>query len=1243
MDKTFAYKPGILDIDPNSANATREWRHWKTIFTNYTQDFQDRIPNQLRALISCVSSTVFEFIETCEDIKSALERLDSIYIKKPNEIFARHLLATRKQGQNESIDEFFQSLERLRRDCNFKDRTAKQIGDEAVRDAFICGILSTAIRQRLLENKDLDLRTAYDQASTLDLAQKTNASVYTPNNPYVAAITPGGETASYRGEIEEGDSEIIAAAPFNPNQQRKTGNNNYNPNAGRNNNFQRKARPYNQNFNAGKNNACFFCGVVPYHKRSVCPAREVTCFRCATPGHYAKLCRSIPASNATIHTASCISIGTTKIPSGLSHAATSVTVGDRTLNALIDSGASENFINDEIAKSLSLKIFPLSKNVSMAQSSFNSRSNGYVVVDFKLDLNGKHYTSIRLTIMENLCCDFVLGWEFQSRHKKVTFEYGGDLPELIVKSADACFVLKAADVTEPTLFPGISMKCRPIATKSRRFSEEDNNFIVTEVEKLLQDEIIEPSISPWRAQVVVVKDATKPQKKRLCVDYSQTINIYTEQDAFPLPRISDLITKLAKYKYFSTFDLKTAYHQIKIKESDKKFTAFEANGQLFQFTRLPFGVTNGVPAFQRAMNNIVKSEKLIDTFPYLDNVIIGGETEEEHDKNVENFLKVVKERDLTLNDSKTIEKVTSLNTLGYCVGQGKIKPDPERMKPLQELPLPTNMNILKRVRGMFAYYAKWIPEFSDKIQPLVTADRFPLGEKAQQAFNTLKSELCEATLWTIDENLPLQLESDASDYAISAVLSQSGRPVAFMSRSLQASEKNYNIVEKEALAIIEAVRKWKHLLSPCRFKLYTDARSVSFMYDNRRRTKVKNAKINEWRMELGELTFDIEYRPGKNNVAADTFSRTHCASINSQSSVLVELHEKLCHPGVSRLVHFIRSRNLPFSTEDVKRTCASCKICAELKPRFYRPTEGTLIRATGPMQRLSIDFKGPLPTASRNPYLLVIVDEYSRFPFLYSCPDMQTSTVIKCLELLFSMCGMPDYLHSDRGRSFISRELKEYLLERGVATSNSTPYHPQGNGQAERYVGIVWKAIQLALKSHKLSDKYWELVLPQVLHSIRSLLCTATNCTPHERFFQFQRRTSHGNSLPSWLMNPGPVLLRRFVRTSKSDPLVDKVDLIDSNRSFACIRYPDGRESTVSVQDLAPYPTDSETLPPQQSTQQFSVGIPDEQLPVELPTIQNESILSPEGEDEDSLCGDTVQPLRRSNRVSVPPKRYGWE
>ena len=227
----------------------------------------------------------------------------------------------------------------------------------------------------------------------------------------------------------------------------------------------------------------------------------------------------------------------------------------------------------------------------------------------------------------------------------------------------------------------------------------------------------------------------------MCVDYSQTINLYTEPDAYPLPRIEDLVNDLAKYKVFTTYDLKSAYNQIPIKRSDRKYTAFEANGQLYQYCRIPFGVTNGVPAFQRAMHKLISEEGLQDTFPYVDNVIIAGRDEDEHDRNDSQFLEMVRKRNLTLNDSKTIKKVPQIPTLGYVVGNGMIKPDPERLRPLQEMPPPHDMNSLNRIRGLFAYYAKWISQFSDKIQPLVKAKEFPLNEEALGAFNSLKQEL----------------------------------------------------------------------------------------------------------------------------------------------------------------------------------------------------------------------------------------------------------------------------------------------------------------------------------------------------------------------------------------------------------------------------------------------------------------------------------------------------------------------
>ena len=109
---------------------------------------------------------------------------------------------------------------------------------------------------------------------------------------------------------------------------------------------------------------------------------------------------------------------------------------------------------------------------------------------------------------------------------------------------------------------------------------------------------------------------------------------------------------------------------------------------------------------------------------------------------------------------------------------------------------------------------------------------------------------------------------------------------------------------------------------------------------------------------------------------------------------------------------------------------------------------------------------------------------------------------------------MSSFIYSDQGTSFMSQELKTYLSQKGVATSKTTPYHPIGNGQVERYNGIIWKVICLSLQNHGWEKQHWEVVLPEALHSIRSLLCTTTNETPHERFFSFQRRSTHGNSLP---------------------------------------------------------------------------------------------------------------------------------
>ncbi|KRY71587.1 Pro-Pol polyprotein [Trichinella pseudospiralis] len=343
------------------------------------------------------------------------------------------------------------------------------------------------------------------------------------------------------------------------------------------------------------------------------------------------------------------------------------------------------------------------------------------------------------------------------------------------------------------------------------------------------------------------------------------------------------------------------------------------------------------------------------------------------------------------------------------------------------------------------------------------------------------------------------------------------------------------------------------------------------MFSKRNASKIKNDKLMRWKVELFCYDFDIIHRPGKDNVTPDTLSRTFCSmASHDYRRHLQQLHDKLCHPGITRLYHFVRSKNLPYSIREVRQVVSDCRTCAEMKPRFYQPETATLIKATQPFKRLNVDFKGPLPGCHNQRYMFTVVDEYSRFPFAFPRADVSAASAEKCLVELFSLFGVPSYIHSDRGAAFASDEFRRFLLSKGIACSRTTPYNPQGNAQAERYNGIVWKTILLALKSQGLPTEQGPAVLPDALHAVRSLLCTSTNATPHERFLAFSRRSTSDRSIPAWLLDSKSVLLKIHVRSSKSDPLVEEVQLLEVNPTYACIRFPDGRESTMSTRHLAP-------------------------------------------------------------------------
>ena len=217
------------------------------------------------------------------------------------------------------------------------------------------------------------------------------------------------------------------------------------------------------------------------------------------------------------------------------------------------------------------------------------------------------------------------------------------------------------------------------------------------------------------------------------------------------------------------------------------------------------------------MDDFISQNNLKGTFAYLDDVTICGLTKEKHDENLGRFMKAAERYRMTLHKDKCVFFSTSIRLLGYEVRHKELRPDPDRLTSLQEMPLPRDKKELSRSIGLFAYYSKWIPKFSEKIRPLIDST-FPLKEIAQESFSSIKEDIVKAVKMRIDDKLVFTLETDASEAAIGATLSQEGRPVAFFSRTLNSAERKHCSVEKEAYAIVEAVKRWHHFLSGRHFQ-----------------------------------------------------------------------------------------------------------------------------------------------------------------------------------------------------------------------------------------------------------------------------------------------------------------------------------------------------------------------------------------------------------------------------------------
>ena len=498
-------RPPTFDVEPSASNSSRLWAHWFKIFTNFLESLNNvEAAGKLRLLINHVSSTVYEYISECSTYDDALKTLKDLYDKPCSEVFARHKLLTCSQKDGESLDQFMHSLKQLCKDCDFKKVDASQNRDDYVRDAFISGISSGFIRQRLLENRTLTLQVAFDQARSLEQAQ-LQADLYK---------VPEKANPSYSGNL------LNAAHPTQgfENMPKEDLNATHEPN-------------HLEIVNGTFIKKCFFCGGKMHKNRSQCPARDVVCHNCDIKGHFAKVCKKKSAARS----ASTVTLGAV---SPLNATIIDVILKDIDMKALIDTGSSENFINASHVYNNSWQYSSSDLIIAMANTKKICRAEGVLYATLKI--NDRLYEREKFLLLPNLCCDVILGQKFLSRHNSVEIPFGGQEPTLTVSA------LAVAAVNPPVLFGNLDARIVPIATKSRRYCKPDQEFITSEIGRLKSDGVIEDSRSPWRAQVLVV--SSENHKKRMVVDYSQTINTFTKLDAYPVPNLAELVEKISSNK-----------------------------------------------------------------------------------------------------------------------------------------------------------------------------------------------------------------------------------------------------------------------------------------------------------------------------------------------------------------------------------------------------------------------------------------------------------------------------------------------------------------------------------------------------------------------------------------------------------------------------------------------------------------------------------------------------------------------
>ena len=384
---------------------------------------------------------------------------------------------------------------------------------------------------------------------------------------------------------------------------------------------------------------------------------------------------------------------------------------------------------------------------------------------------------------------------------------------------------------------------------------------------------VRESMSPCVVPVLLVPK--KDETWRMCVD-CRAVNKITVRYHQPIPHLDDMLDELHGSIMFSKIDLKSGYHQIRIKEGDEWKTTFKTKQGLYEWLVMPFGLTNAPSTFMRLMNHVLRAFIGKFVVVYFDDILIYSKSLHDHIDNLKCVLEALRHEKLFANLKKCSFCIDRVVFLGFVVSSRGVEVDEEKVKAIREWPTPSTIIEVRSFHGLVGFYRRFVPNFSTIAAPLTEIIKknigFKWGEAQEKAFNALKEKLSTAPLLLLpDFSKVFEIECDASGISIGAVLMQEKSPIAYFSEKLNGAALNYSTYDKELYALVRALETWQHYLWSKEFIIHTDHESLKHLKGQGK----LNRRHARWIEFIEMFPYVIQYKQGKENVVADALSRRY--------------------------------------------------------------------------------------------------------------------------------------------------------------------------------------------------------------------------------------------------------------------------------------------------------------------------------------------------------------------------------